>query len=161
MSVLTMCRRAAVVGIAAGLAVGPVGAEVAAPRVSPVAIAQARSNIVKARVRVPRGILAGVPTGGDPYWASRPQPYPVLSPLAAWVLVPPVVFVPPIADFWPPDFGPFGFGPADVGPIGFEPFGFGPFDFGPCFVPTEHTGQHGYYGSCADSFYQQYTNRPD
>ncbi len=157
MRVLTMCRRAAVAGIAAGLAVGPAGAEVAAPAAPAVAAitqAAAGKNIVAVRavrVRVPRGILAGVPTGGDPYWASRPQPYPVLSPLAAWALVPPVVFVPPMADVWPADFAPIDFGP----------IGLGPFGFGPCFVPTEHTGQHGYYGSCADSFYQQYTNRPD
>ncbi len=140
MGVLTMWRRLAAVGIAAGLAVGPVGTGVAAPVSPPAASTQGRSSVVEVRVRVPRGILSGVPTGGDPYWASRPHPYPVLSPL----VVPPVVPAPILAPILAP-------------PV----YEFAPINFGRCFVPTEHTGQHGYYGSCVDSFYRDYTNRPD
>ncbi len=143
MRVLTMCRGAVVAGIAAALAVGPVGAGLAAPMVAPAAIAQVRSHIVAVRVRVPRGILSGVPTGGDPYWRSRPQPYAVLSPLAAPVIFAPVVVAPILAPI---------LAPVDE---------LAPIDFGPCFVPTEHTGQLGYWGSCPESYFRQYTNRPD
>jgi len=134
MSVLTMWRA---VGVAAGLVLVPIGAGVAAPAFPPAAaIAEAtfRGGVVEVRVRVPRGILAGVPSGGDPYIGGRPVLYPV-PPLV--VIAPPVIVPPPL-------------------------YAFAPIDFGPCFVPTEHTSQLGYYGSCLESYFRQYYfNRPD
>lgn len=181
MSVLTMCRRAVVVGLAAGLAVGAIGAAVAteisppaattqpaAPAVTtqpaapaaatqpaaPAATTQpaapattqpaARSDVVKARMHVPRGILANVPSGGDPNFRYRRLAYagpPVV--FAPALVVPTIVVAPPIYELVPP---------VDA---------FVPIDFWPCFVPTEHTGQFGHYGSCAESYFRQFTNRPD
>ena len=173
MSVLTMCRRAAVAGLAAGLAVGAIGPAVAsetsspaenAPPAAPAATPQpaapatttqpaapaattqpaARSDVVKARVHVPRGILANVPSGGDPNLRYRRLAYagpPVV--FAPAIVVPTFVVAPPVYELAPP-----------VDP-------FVPFDFWPCFVPTEHTGQLGHYGSCAESYFRQFTNRPD
>jgi len=153
MSVLTMGRRVVMVGIVTVLA-GVAGAAMAAPIVPPAAaVAHIGSSVVDVRVRVPRGILADVPTGGDPYFGSRPIFYP--EPLVV-VLAPPVfarpMFAPPV--FGPPVFAPPVFAP----PI----FGWAPIDFGPCFVPTEHTSQFGYWGSCLESYLRQYyLNRPD
>lgn len=172
MSVLTMCRRAVVAGLAAGLAVGAIGAAVATEISPPAAIAQpaapavttqpaappapaqpaapattqpaARSDVVKARVHVPRGILANVPSGGDPNFRYRRLAYagpPVV--FAPAIVVPTIVVAPPIYELVPP---------VDA---------FVPIDFWPCFVPTEHTGQLGHYGSCAESYFRQFTNRPD
>jgi len=134
----TMWRR---IGIAVGLVLGPVGAAMAAPILPPAsAIAQLRSSVIEVRVRVPRGILGNVPSGGDPYIGSRPILYPV----------PPVVVIAPVPVVWPV--------PAVWQPSVYE---FAPIDFGPCFVPTEHTSQLGYYGSCGESYFRQFTNRPD
>jgi len=134
MRVLTMGRRAAVAGIVTVLA-GALGGASAAPILPPAAaIVQARSSVVDVRVRVPRGILAGVPTGGDPYFGSRPILYPE-PPVV--VLAPPILVPPPVYEW-------------------------APIDFGPCFVPTEHTSQLGYWGSCPESYLRQYyLNRPD
>lgn len=139
MSMFTMWRR---IGIAVGLVLGPVGAAMAAPILPPAsAIAQLRSSVIEVRVRVPRGILGNVPSGGDPYIGSRPILYPV----------PPVVVIAPVPVVWPV--------PAVWQPSVYE---FAPIDFGPCFVPTEHTSQLGYYGSCLESYFRQYYfNRPD
>jgi hypothetical protein len=128
-----MGRRAAVVASVVMLA-GGADAAMAVPILPPAAITRVRGSIVEVRVRVPRGILAGVPTGGDPYFGSRPIFYPA----------PPVlVLAPPI------------FVPAPV-------YELAPIDFGPCFVPTEHTSQLGYWGSCPESYLRQYyLNRPD
>jgi hypothetical protein len=102
-------------------------------------------------VRVPAGILAGVPTGASPGGVRLRTvfpPYPVgfsadpyFTPPAMVTVPPPIVFVPP----------PFLY---DVAPIGL-PF------YGGCFVPSDNVGQHGYFGSCADAFYRQWTSRPD
>ena len=146
MSVLTMVRRAVVAGIAAGISAGTLCTEVIAAEGKTGAVTRvaARTSVVRPRVRVPRGILAGVPTGGDPYFGSRPIFYP--EPLVV-VLAPPV-FAPPV--FVPPAFGP--------PPM----YGWPPIDFGPCFVPAEHTSQLGYWGSCLESDLRQYyLNRPD
>jgi hypothetical protein len=103
------------------------------------------------RVRVPAGILAGVATGSIPGGARLRTyfpPYPVAfeadpyySPPAVVVAPPPLVFVPP----------PFLY---DIAPIWL------PFDGG-CFVPSDNVGLHGYFGSCAQAFYRQWTSRPD
>jgi hypothetical protein len=159
-----MCRRAAVAGLAAGLAVGATGAAVAseisppaanappeAPGATPQPVAPAttaqpavRRDVVKARVHVPRGILANVPSGGDPNFRYRRLAYaapPVV--FAPAIVVPTIVVAPPIYELAPP---------VDA---------FVSFDFWPCFVPTEHAGQFGHYGSCAESYFRQFTNRPD
>jgi len=164
MSVLTMCRRAAVAGLAAGLAAGATGAAVASeisppavnapppgpatttPPAAPAATTQpaVRRDVVRARVHVPRGILANVPSGGDPNLHYRRLAFaapPVV--LAPTLVVPTIVVAPPIYELAPP---------VDA---------FVPVDFWPCFVPTEHTGQLGHYGSCAESYFRQFTNRPD
>jgi hypothetical protein len=100
-------------------------------------------------VRVPPGIMAGVPSGGSPGPARVYVSPPYVGSFYAdpWfaglpvVVAPPPILLPP-----PPDF--------DVEPL--EP----PFDDG-CFVQSDNVGQHGYYGSCAESFYRQWTARPD
>ena len=101
-------------------------------------------------MRVPRGILAGVPSGGSPggvrlqtYFPPFPVGFaadPYYAPPAVAVVPPPLLFVPPL--------------PYDVGPIDL------PYDWG-CFVPTDFAGQHGYVGSCAEAFYRQWMSRPD
>jgi hypothetical protein len=145
MSVLTMGRCAVTVVIAAGLALGPAWAAGGKTGTAiPATVAHVRGSIVTGRVRVPRGILAGVPTGGDPYFGSRP----ILYPEPPVVVLAPPVFVPPV--FASPVFAP---------PPTYE---WAPIDFGPCFVPAEHTSQLGYWGSCLESDLRQYyLNRPD
>jgi hypothetical protein len=102
-------------------------------------------------VRVPPGILAGVATGsipGGPRLRTYFPPYPVAfeadpyySPPAVAVVPPPIVFAPP----------PFLY---DIAPPWL------PFDGG-CFVPSDNVGLHGYFGSCAEAFYRQWSSRPD
>jgi len=109
------------------------------------------------RVRVPPGILAGVPTGASPtpprlYPSPVPIPIgfaadPYYSPPAVAVVPPPIVFAP----FFAPPFL------YDIGPIA-APIAW-PFDGG-CFVQSDFAGQHGYIGSCAESLYQQWMSRP-
>ena len=132
MSVFTMWRA---IGVAVGLVLGPIAAAQADGKVgAAAALTQVRSRVIAVRVRVPRGILAGVPTGGDPYFGSRPILYPA----------------PPVVVLAPPVFVPL--------PV----YEWAPIDFGPCFVPAEHTSQLGYYGSCLESYLRQYyLNRPD
>lgn len=147
MSVLTMCRRAVVAGLAAGLAVNAIAAAGATEISPPAATAPpaARSVVVKGRVHVPPGILHDVPSGGDPnlHYGRRlayAAPPVVFAPTLG---VPAVVVAPLIYELAPP----------------VETFV--PIDFWPCFVPTEHTGQFGHYGSCAESYFREFTNRPD
>jgi hypothetical protein len=109
-------------------------------------------GVVKAHrqgVRVPFGILPGVPSGGSPNGGVRlyVPPYaadvyadPYFSPLSVVVSPPPLVIVPP--------------------PFFYDPFAW-PYDAGGCFVQSDNTGQHGYYGSCAEAFYRQWMSRPD
>jgi hypothetical protein len=110
-------------------------------------------RIAKARqhgVRVPAGILAGVPTGASPGGVRLRTvfpPYPVgfeadpyFTPPAMVTVPPPIVFAPPFV--------------YDIAPL-WLPFG------GGCFVPSDNVGQHGYYGSCAEAFYRQWMSRPD
>lgn len=104
-------------------------------------------------VRVPPGILAGVPTGASPtpprlYPSPVPIPFgfaadPYYSPPAVAVVPPPIVFAP----FFAPPFL------YNVDPIAW------PFDVG-CFVQSDFASQHGYIGSCAESLYQQWMSRP-
>lgn len=122
------------------------------------------------RVRVPAGIFGGVPTGSIPGGARLRTvypPYPVgfsadpyFSPPAVVVAPPPLVFAPPPLFAPPPPlFAPPPFVSApppflyDVAPIWL------PFDGG-CFVPSDNVGLHGYFGACADAFYQQWASRP-
>jgi hypothetical protein len=142
-----MCRRAVVAGLAARLAVDAIGAAAATEISPPAATAPpaARSVVVKGRVHVPLGILPDVPSGGDPnFHYGRRLAYaapPVV--FAPALVIPTVVVAPPVYELVPP---------VDA---------FVPFDFWPCFVPTEHTGQFGHYGSCAESYFRQFTNHPD
>jgi hypothetical protein len=102
-------------------------------------------------VRVPAGILAGVPTGASPGGVrlrTYYPPYPVGFSADPYFAPPAVVTVPPPIVFAPPPFF------YDAAPIGL-PF------YGGCFVPSDFGGQHGYYGSCADAFYRQWMSRPD
>jgi hypothetical protein len=102
-------------------------------------------------VRVPAGILAGVPTGSIPGGARLRTvypPYPVAFSADPYFSPPAVVIAPPPIVFAPPPFL------YDVAPIWL------PFDGG-CFVPSDNVGLHGYFGACADAFYQQRTSRPD
>jgi hypothetical protein len=104
-------------------------------------------------VRVPPGILAGIPTGlspTPPRLRSSLAPVPVgftadpyYSPPAVAVVPPPIV----VAPFFAPPFL------YDIAPIGW-PFG------GGCFVPSDFAGQHGYVGSCGEALYQQWMSRP-
>jgi len=115
-------------------------------------------------VRVPRGILAGVATGsipGGPRLRTVYPPYPLgfeadpyFTPPAVVTVPPPLVFAPAPIAFAPP---PIAFAPPflyDIPPV-WLPFG------GGCFVPSDNVGQHGYFGSCAEAFYRQWTSRPD
>ena len=143
-------------GLAAALALGSGAPAVAEADVKGTDVFQASTAYVVVaprwrRVRVPPGILAGVATGSIPGGArlrTYYPPYPVafeadpyFSPPAVAVVPPPIVFTPPPLLY-------------DVAPIWL------PFDGG-CFVPSDNVGLHGYYGSCADSFYQQWMSRPD
>ena len=104
-------------------------------------------------VRVPPGILVGVPTGASPtpprlvrWLAPVPVGFtadPYYSPPAVAVVPPPIV----VAPFLPPPFL------YDIAPAAW------PFDGG-CFVQSDFAGQHGYIGSCAESLYQQWMSRP-
>jgi hypothetical protein len=104
-------------------------------------------------VRVPPGILAGIPTGASPTPPRlRPSPAPVpvgfaadpyYSPPAIAVVPPPIVVAPWFA---PPYL-------YDVAPIAW------PFDGG-CFVPSDFAGQHGYVGACGEALYRQWMSRP-
>ena len=101
-------------------------------------------------VRVPPGILAGVPSGGSPGGVRLRTvypPYPAGFSADPYFVPPAVITVPPPIVFAPPPF--FYGGP----PIGL-PF------YGGCFVPSDFAGQHGYSGSCAEALYQQWTSRP-
>jgi hypothetical protein len=102
-------------------------------------------------VRVPAGILAGVPSGASPGGVRLRTvypPYPVGFSADPYFTPPAMVTVPPPIVFAPPPFF------YDGAPIGL-PF------YGGCFVPSDNAGQHGYYGSCADAVYRQWTSRPD
>jgi hypothetical protein len=102
-------------------------------------------------VRVPAGILAGVPSGASPGGVRLRTvypPYPVGFAADPYFTPPAMVTVPPPIVFAPPPFF------YDGAPIGL-PF------YGGCFVPSDNAGQHGYYGSCADAFYRQWMSRPD
>jgi len=72
---------------------------------------------------------------------------PYFTPPAVVVAPPPLVFAPPPLLFAPPPFL------YDM-PPSWLPFG------GGCFVPSDNVGQHGYYGSCAEALYRQWTSRP-
>jgi hypothetical protein len=101
------------------------------------------------RVRVPPGILAGVPTGASPTpprLRPFPAPFPVGFMADPYYAPPAVAVVPPPIVVAPPFF-------YDIEPIAW------PFDGG-CFVPSDFAGQHGYVGSCAESLYQQWISRP-
>ncbi len=101
-------------------------------------------------VHVPPGILAGVPTGASPGGARLRTvypPYPVGFAADPYFTPPAVVTVPPPIVFAPPPFV------YDGAPIGLPLYG-------GCFVPSDFAGQHGYFGACADAFYQQWTSRP-
>jgi hypothetical protein len=121
------------------------------------------SRVVKVRwrgVRVPPGILTGVPSGAIPGGArlvTYYPPYPVgfsadpyFTPPATITVPPPIVFAPP----------PFVYGGPPVGlPLyGGPPVGV-PF-YGGCFVQSDFAGQHGHYGSCGEALYRQWTSRP-
>jgi hypothetical protein len=93
MSLLTIGRGAVVLG----LALGPGAAGVAAPvlpREAATTQAAVLDSVVEMRVRVPLGILSSVPSGGDPYIASRPRVYPVPAAWPPWVGGRPPAFVP-------------------------------------------------------------------
>jgi hypothetical protein len=104
-------------------------------------------------VRVPPGILAGIPTGASP---TPPRLRPSLAPIPVGFAADPYYSPPAVAIVPPPIvFAPF-FAPPflyDVDPIAW------PFDGG-CFVQSDFAGQHGYIGSCAESLYQQWMSRP-
>jgi hypothetical protein len=188
--------RIIVVGLAAMLAFAgaPASATPTSTSLAPRAAPRA-NHIVTARwqrIRVPAGILAGVPTGSIPGGARLVTvypPYPIgfsadpyFSPPAVVVAPPPLVFAPPPLAFAPapvafaqPTFPlappPFPLAPPPF-PLAPPPFPFGPPPFlsdvapiwlpfdGGCFVPSDNVGLHGYFGACADAFYQQWASRP-
>jgi hypothetical protein len=146
-------------GLAAALALASAVPAVAEPvPAGPAALrAEAPDPVARLRwrpVRVPPGILAGIPTGASPtpprlraYLAPFPVGFaadPYYSPPAVAVVPPPIVFAPP---FFAPPFL------SGIAPIAW------PFDGG-CFVQSDFAGQHGYFGSCAESLYQQWVSRP-
>ena len=152
MSILRNCTRILAGGLAAlALGVAPGLADPVASRT--VADPPAPANpVVKVRagIRVPPGILAGVPTGGSPGGVRLRTvypPYPVGFSADPYFSPPAVVTVPPPIVFAPPPFL------YDAAPFGL-PF------YGGCFVPSDFAGQHGYYGSCAEALYRQWTSRP-
>jgi len=131
-------------------------------------------RVVKVRwrgVRVPPGILAGVPSGASPggvrlvtYYPPYPFGFsadPYFTPPATITVPPPIVFAPPPFFYGGPPVGlPFFGGP----PFGLPFFGGPPAGlpfFGGCFVQSDSAGQHGYYGSCGEALYRQWTSRPD
>ena len=145
-------------GLAAAALIGAAPAradlvgDVAVQRPAPAPhVARARWNAV----RVPAGILAGVPTGAIPGGARLRTVYPpypggfsadpYFTPPAMVTVPPPILFAPP-----PVVVAPF----YDVAPVG-PPFG------GGCFVPSDNVGQHGHYGWCGEALYRQWTSRPD
>ena len=138
-------------GLAALVALASGASAIAAPVSTAPAVPHASAPTHWRGVRVPAGILAGVATGSIPGGARLQTyypPYPVgfaadpyFSPPAVVVAPPPLVFAPP----------PFLY---DIAPVWL------PFDGG-CFVPSDNVGLHGYFGACADAFYQQWTSRPD
>ena len=139
-------------GLAVSLALGGAAKAIAAPVLSSTAVlrAAAANHVAVVRwrgIHVPAGILGGVPSGASPGGAPTRPYYP---PLVAGFDVDP--------HYWP---APVVIPPPPILPLilGVEPVGW-PFDGG-CFVPTDHAGQLGHYGSCAESFYRQWTNRPD
>jgi hypothetical protein len=142
-------------GLAALLGLGsaaPAGADlVGGTAVQRPASNQHVAGVRRHGVRVPPGILAGVPTGASPGGVrlrTYYPPYPVGFSADPYFTPPAVVTVPPPIVFAPPPFL------YDVAPIGL-PF------YGGCFVQSDNAGQHGYYGSCADAFYRQWMSRPD
>jgi hypothetical protein len=133
-----------------------------APRDAADPRASAAAPVYWRSVRVPRGILAGVPTGASPtpprlYPSPVPIPFgfaadPYYSPPAVAVVPPPILFAPFFAPpYLAPPF-PYGFDPI-AAPIAW------PLDGG-CFVQSDFAGQHGYIGSCAEALYQQWMSRP-
>jgi len=104
-------------------------------------------------VRVPPGILAGIPTGASP---TPPRLRPSLAPVPVGFTADPYYSPPAVAVFPPPIVVAPWFAPSfpyDVAPIAW------PYDGG-CFVQSDFAGQHGYVGSCAESLYQQWLSRP-
>jgi hypothetical protein len=114
---------------------------------------QWRSPVLWRAVRVPPGILAGIPTGASP---TPPRLRPSLAPVPVGFAADPYYSPPAVAVVPPPIVvAPF-FAPPflyDIAPVAW------PFDGG-CFVPSDFAGQHGYLGSCAESLYQQWMSRP-
>ena len=149
MRILSNRSRMIAGGLAASLALGSAASGIAASVLSSASVLRvaAAGDIARVRwrgIRVPAGILARVPSGASPGGApTQPNYPPYVSGLDAdphyWP--PPVVIVPP---------------PLLYGVEAIEL----PFD-GDCFVPSDHAGQHGYYGSCAESYYRQWSSRPD
>jgi hypothetical protein len=143
-------------GLAASLALASAASATATPVSGgpPIRGASAPQHIVAPRwhgVRVPAGILAGVATGSIPGGArlrTYYPPYPVGFAAEPYFVPPAVVVAPPPIVFAPPPFL------YDIAPIWL------PFDGG-CFVPSDNVGLHGYFGACAEAFYQQWTSRPD
>ena len=154
-------RRSLVAGVAAFAAIGaftPASADTPAGPAVQQSAQDGRVGKVRWRgVRVPAGILAGVPTGAIPGGVRLrtvypPYPFgfaadPYFTPPAVVTVPPPIVFVPPPVVVAPPFL-------YDGVPLGL-PFG------GGCFVPSDNAGLHGHYGSCAAAFHRQWTSRPD
>ena len=146
-------------GLAAWSVLGCGAPAHAAPALSSTAAVRAAlaDDIVQVRwrgVHVPPGILAAVPSGGSPWGPPlRPHllPYsPVYNDPHFWP--PPLpILVAPLPILFEPPFG-----------YDWEPFAWPawPFDGG-CFVQSDHAGQHGYWGSCEEALYRQWTDRPD
>jgi hypothetical protein len=141
-------------GLAALIGLG-IAAPASADLVDGTAVQQPAPDprVTKARwhgVRVPAGILSGVPTGASPGGVRLRTvypPYPIGFSADPYFTPPAVITAPPPIVFAPP---PFFYGGAPVG----LPF------YGGCFVPSDFAGQHGYYGSCAEALYRQWMNRP-
>jgi hypothetical protein len=139
-------------GLAAALALASGASATATPVSTGPAMlrASAPSHVAAPRwhgVRVPAGILAGVPTGSIP---GGPRLRPSLAPFPVGFAADPY-YSPPAAVVAPP---PILYDIYDTAPVWL------PFDGG-CFVPSDNVGQHGYFGSCAESFYRQWMSRPD
>ncbi len=146
-------------GLAATVVLGSAAPGPAAPVLSSTAVVRAAlaDDVVEVRwrrIHVPPGIFAGVPSGGSP-WGRLPRPHlppywPVYNDPHFWP--PPLpILVAPLPILFEPPFG-----------YGWEPFAWPAWSFdGGCFVPTDHAGQHGYWGSCEEALYRQWTDRPD
>jgi hypothetical protein len=146
--------RSLAAGLAALLGLGgavPARADlVGDPAVQPPAPEQRVVTVRRPGLRVPPGILAGVPSGASPGGVRLQTvypPYPVGFSADPYFTPPALITVPPPIVFAPP---PFFYGGPPVG----LPF------YGGCFVPSDFAGQHGYYGSCAESLYRQWWSRP-